>query len=53
MPSDQPGGSERGADGRFGLLAGCWQIVGLAAACSHQGSSMVASACGSILHTIF
>src|SRR5216683_1097492 len=36
MPSDQPGGSERGADSRPGRLAGCWRIVGLVAAGSHE-----------------
>jgi hypothetical protein len=36
VPSDQPGGGERGTDSRLGLLADCWRIVGLAAACSHR-----------------
>jgi hypothetical protein len=36
MPSDPPGGSERGTDSRLDLLASCWRIAGLAAACSHQ-----------------
>src|SRR5487761_304812 len=36
VPSVQPDGSERGADSGLGLLAGCWRIVGLVAACSHQ-----------------
>jgi hypothetical protein len=36
VPSDQPGGSERGTGSRLGLLACCWRIVCLAAACSHQ-----------------
>ena len=36
VPSDPPGGCELGTGSRLGLPAGCWWIVGLAAACSHQ-----------------
>src|SRR5208282_5278470 len=36
VPGDQAGGSERGADSRPGLLPGCWRIVGLVAAWSHE-----------------
>src|SRR5215831_17996105 len=36
VPSDPPGGCERGTGRPLGWLAGCWRIAGLAAACSHQ-----------------